>query len=83
MNENRNWPTYGIIEFKNVYLRYGDDARYVLENVSFSIGKEEKVGIVGRTGAGKSSLITALYRLTEFEGEILIAINSIRSRTQV
>ena len=72
INRNRNWPTYGIMEFKNVYLRYGNDARYVLENVSFSIGKEEKVGIVGRTGAGKSSLITALYRLTEFEGEILI-----------
>lgn len=74
------WPTNGIIEFRNVCLRYGEDGKYVLQNVNFKTGKEEKIGIVGRTGAGKSSLITALYRLTEPEGDIFIDGQSIKAK---
>ena len=63
----------GVIQFQNVFLQYIKSNGYVLKNVSFKMQNGEKVGLLGRTGAGKSSLITALYRLVEPEGEILIA----------
>lgn len=66
------WPEFGRIEFQHVFLRYSKGDAYVLKDLNFVIGAKEKVGIVGRTGAGKSSLITALFRLAETEGEILI-----------
>ncbi|XP_014216231.1 probable multidrug resistance-associated protein lethal(2)03659 [Copidosoma floridanum] len=70
-----DWPTDGRIEFRRVRLRYGDTsgaAATVLKDLSFTIMPREKIGIVGRTGAGKSSLINALFRLASFEGEIII-----------
>lgn len=67
-----DWPTKGLVEFKNVSLKYNRKGDYILRNVSFTITPEEKIGIVGRTGAGKSSLINALFRLAYVEGEILI-----------
>lgn len=67
-----DWPENGQIEFRHVSLRYSEDDAYVLKDLNFIIGAKAKVGIVGRTGAGKSSLITALFRLAETEGEILI-----------
>lgn len=67
-----NWPTDGKIEFKEVFLRYSQTDRYVLNNLNFSVVPKAKIGIVGRTGAGKSSLITALFRLKEYEGKVLI-----------
>lgn len=66
------WPTDGRIEFRNVYLRYDKQGPPVLRGLSFSIEAREKIGIVGRTGAGKSSLINSLFRLAYLEGEILI-----------
>ena len=69
----------GTIEFRNVFLRYANEHRYVLKNVSFKTEKEEKIGVIGRTGAGKSSLILALYRLVEPEGDIFIDGNSIKA----
>ncbi|TPX66991.1 hypothetical protein SpCBS45565_g04133 [Spizellomyces sp. 'palustris'] len=59
------WPSLGAIEFINYSLRYNPDNPPVLRNVTLSIGMKEKVGIVGRTGAGKSSIIAGLYRLAE------------------
>ena len=71
----------GVIQFQNVFFRYSEEYGYVLRNVSFKTEIAEKVGVVGRTGAGKSSLITALYRLVEPEGDILIDGISIKEMT--
>lgn len=59
------WPTEGKLEFRNVQLRYRKELPPVLNNISFVINSGEHTGIVGRTGAGKSSLIVALFRLVE------------------
>lgn len=64
------WPKNGSIAFRNVSLCYNDKS--VLENINFSIVAKEKIGIVGRTGAGKSSIIQSLFRLAEYEGTIEI-----------
>lgn len=66
------WPEYGNVEFKNLYLKYNPMEPPVLRNLNFHITPKEKVGIVGRTGAGKSSLISALFQLTATDGAILI-----------
>ncbi|KMQ91166.1 putative multidrug resistance-associated, lethal 03659-like isoform x5 protein, partial [Lasius niger] len=67
-----NWPTKGHVEFKNVNLKYSHQGDYILRDISFTVLPKEKIGIVGRTGAGKSSLINALFRLACVEGEIRI-----------
>ncbi|XP_022166661.1 multidrug resistance-associated protein 4-like isoform X2 [Myzus persicae] len=66
------WISEGRIIFKNFYLRYGPDTAYVLNNLNIDIEPMQKIGIVGRTGAGKSSLIAALFRLAFNEGNIII-----------
>ncbi|XP_046392391.1 ATP-binding cassette subfamily C member 4-like isoform X2 [Ischnura elegans] len=75
LSENKateDWPSAGQITFQNVFLKYNPTDPYVLNNLQFIIHPREKLGIVGRTGAGKSSLITALFRLAEVEGTIFI-----------
>lgn len=68
-----NWPSKGGVEFIGYSTRYRDDFDYVLKNVTFKILPGEKVGVVGRTGAGKSSLALALFRaLKAEEGKIII-----------
>lgn len=68
-----NWPQTGAIEIKNVCMRYREGMPLVLNGVNLVIPPRHKVGIVGRTGAGKSSLLTALLRIVELEsGHILI-----------
>ncbi|CAK9815097.1 Probable multidrug resistance-associated protein lethal(2)03659 [Anthophora plagiata] len=71
-NAPKNWPTDGMIRFKNVYMRYSEDDPPVLKGLNIVIYPGEKIGIVGRTGAGKSSLISALFRLAKIEGIIEI-----------
>lgn len=67
------WPSSGIIEFKDVVLRYRPELPPVLHGISFLIQRSEKIGIVGRTGAGKSSMINALFRIVEIEsGQVCI-----------
>lgn len=66
------WPSKGEIKFQNVYLRYSDDDASVLKDLNITIESGMKIGIVGRTGAGKSSLISALFNLTRIEGNIII-----------
>ncbi|XP_065919884.1 ATP-binding cassette sub-family C member 4-like isoform X2 [Dysidea avara] len=62
------WPDKGVIDLHNTKFKYAIDYPYVLKSISFRIESCEKVGIVGRTGAGKSSLLSALFRLAEPEG---------------
>eukprot|EP00102_Acyrthosiphon_pisum_P027033 XP_016664243.1 PREDICTED: probable multidrug resistance-associated protein lethal(2)03659 isoform X1 [Acyrthosiphon pisum] len=68
----KEWPDKGHIVFENFYLRYSLDAEHILKNLNIQILAMEKIGIVGRTGAGKSSLIEALFRLAFNEGNITI-----------
>jgi len=68
-----NWPSQGAVIFKNYSTRYRENLDLVLRHISLEINAGEKVGIVGRTGAGKSSLTLALLRIVEpVEGGIFI-----------
>ncbi|KPU73779.1 uncharacterized protein Dana_GF14209, isoform M [Drosophila ananassae] len=67
-NKPKNWPEEGRVEFQNFQVRYREGLDLVLRGVSFNIKGGEKVGIVGRTGAGKSSLTLALFRIIESAG---------------
>ncbi|XP_075236316.1 ATP-binding cassette sub-family C member 4-like isoform X2 [Lycorma delicatula] len=67
-----NWPTDGKIQFNHLNLYYVNDDSPVLKDLCLEIKPREKIGVVGRTGAGKSSIIQALFRMTHIKGEILI-----------
>lgn len=68
-----DWPLKGAIEVENVSLRYAPELPRVIKDISFSIEPNNKVGIVGRTGAGKSTIITAFFRFLDPEqGRIVI-----------
>ncbi|KAG8877736.1 hypothetical protein FRB97_003150 [Tulasnella sp. 331] len=70
---SRGWPEEGAVSFRDVKLAYRDGLPLVLKGVSFDVRSGEKVGCVGRTGAGKSSLLQALFRMVELqEGSIEI-----------
>ncbi|CAL5345397.1 unnamed protein product [Camellia sinensis] len=62
------WPSLGSIEFEDIVLRYRPELSPVLHGLSFTISPSKMVGIVGRTGAGKSSLVNAFFRIVELEG---------------
>ncbi|KAL1780294.1 canalicular multispecific organic anion transporter 2 [Sigmodon hispidus] len=67
------WPTRGAVEFRNYSVRYRPGLELVLKNLTLNVQGGEKVGIVGRTGAGKSSMTLCLFRILEAaEGEICI-----------
>ncbi|KAJ2115069.1 hypothetical protein IW146_002602 [Coemansia sp. RSA 922] len=57
------WPHNGNVEFKNLSVKYGDNQDYALKNLNITIRSGEKIGIVGRTGAGKSTLAKSIFRL--------------------
>ncbi|XP_045761352.1 probable multidrug resistance-associated protein lethal(2)03659 [Maniola jurtina] len=67
-----DWPTEGAIQFEHLSLKYLPSGDHVLHDLQFNILPQEKIGIVGRTGAGKSSIIQALFRLAYLEGTITI-----------
>lgn len=71
-NLPKDWPEYGRIEFKDLSLTYNVGEPNVLKNLNFIVNSCEKIGIVGRTGAGKSSIITTLFQLYPTEGSIII-----------
>lgn len=62
------WPSQGRIKFENVQMRYRPDLPLVLKGLSVEISGGERLGIVGRTGSGKSSMVSILFRLTELSG---------------
>ncbi|KAG7325289.1 hypothetical protein KOW79_011605 [Hemibagrus wyckioides] len=68
-----DWPAEGNVEFSDYSVRYREGLDLVLKNISLQVKGGEKIGIVGRTGAGKSSMTLCLFRLLEAaEGEISI-----------
>lgn len=67
-----NWPSNGEIVFNDLNFKYSENGSYVLQGLNLRIQAKEKIGIVGRTGAGKSSIVQAIFRLAESNGEILI-----------
>ncbi|RLN27281.1 hypothetical protein BBJ28_00021082 [Nothophytophthora sp. Chile5] len=86
------WPQHGSIQFDNVVFNYKEGGAPVLKGLSFDIKSDEKIGIVGRTGAGKSSLTMALFRINELvSGRILIdgvdiatmPLHTLRSRMSI
>ncbi|VBB75705.1 Putative ATP-dependent bile acid permease [Podospora comata] len=86
---SKEWPSSGFVEYRTVSARYAAHLDPVLRNLSFQVRPLERVGIVGRTGAGKSSLALTLLRGLEIEsGQILIDgldtktinLNTLRSR---
>jgi ATP-binding cassette subfamily C (CFTR/MRP) protein 1 len=62
------WPEHGEIIFENVEMRYRDGLPLVLKGLSMHVRAGERIGVVGRTGAGKSSIMSALFRLQELAG---------------
>ncbi|KAJ7309378.1 ABC protein [Mycena albidolilacea] len=67
-----DWPARGAIEFKNVSMAYRPGLPNVLHGISLHIKPGEKIGVVGRTGAGKSSLTLCLLRIVEYLGQIVV-----------
>ncbi|XP_030750791.1 multidrug resistance-associated protein 4-like [Sitophilus oryzae] len=67
-----HWPRNGNIRYESVSLTYQTTGEEALKDISFEVPAKSKIGIVGRTGAGKSSIISTLFRLYDFEGRILI-----------
>lgn len=84
------WPNAGLIEFKNVSLYY-NNLNKSLKNINFAVCPNERLGIVGRTGAGKSSIISSLFRFYNTTGMITIdgidihsvSLNQLRSSISV
>lgn len=76
MPENRppkDWPGNGAVSFQQYSTRYRPGLDLVVRNISVNVKPGQKVGVVGRTGAGKSSLTLALFRMIEpADGKIII-----------
>ncbi|CAO3624021.1 unnamed protein product [Cunninghamella echinulata] len=68
-----DWPNKGGIEFQDLQIKYAPDLDLVLKDISFKINPSEKVGIVGPTGCGKSTLTLSVFRFLEaYSGKIII-----------
>ena len=68
----QNWPQHGQVTLNDLGLVYYQGGPKILKDVSFTINSQEKIGIVGRTGAGKSSLVAALFRMPQPIGDVII-----------
>ncbi|XP_037037473.1 multidrug resistance-associated protein 1-like isoform X2 [Bradysia coprophila] len=92
VNVDPAWPKMGVVQFENFQVRYREGLDLVLKGINFSVKSQEKIGIVGRTGAGKSSLTLALFRIIEAaDGKIIIddidiseiGLHSLRARLTI
>lgn len=86
------WPTSGSMEVKDLVVSYASDLPPVLKGISFQVNNNERIGVIGRTGAGKSSLTLALFRFLEARsGSVFvdgldiskINLHSLRSRLAI
>ena len=68
----KNWPERGRVQVNNLDLTYYEGGPHILKDLNFSVDSHEKIGIVGRTGAGKSSLVSALFRMPQPTGQVII-----------
>ena len=59
------WPSKGEIEFKNIFVKYRNDTELVLKDINFHLNSGEHLGIVGRTGSGKSTIALCIFRILE------------------
>ncbi|KAG1708710.1 hypothetical protein DVH05_022336 [Phytophthora capsici] len=72
-SQRQLWPSCGTVRFEGLCLRYRPELPLVLKGVNMEVAAGEKIGICGRTGAGKSSLMVALFRICDFDsGRVLI-----------
>ncbi|XP_073100803.1 putative ABC transporter C family member 15 isoform X2 [Elaeis guineensis] len=87
-----DWPNYGTIQLDNLHVRYSPELPMVLKGISCTFPGEKKIGVVGRTGSGKSTLIQALFRVVEPSvGRIMIdgvdicqlGLHDLRSRLSI
>ncbi|MED6179455.1 ATP-binding cassette, sub-C (CFTR MRP), member 9 [Stylosanthes scabra] len=87
-----NWPETGTISFTNLQIRYAEQLPSVLKNITCTFPGRKKIGVVGRTGSGKSTLIQAIFRIVEpREGSIVIdnvdickiGLHDLRSRLSI
>lgn len=62
------WPERGLVQYRHVSMRYREELPLVLQELTADIQPQERIGIVGRTGAGKSSLVSLLFRVVEPAG---------------
>lgn len=67
-----SWPSKGDLLLQNLSLTYVDGGRRVLKDITFEIKQKEKIGVVGRTGSGKSSIVSAIFRMPEPDGEVTV-----------
>lgn len=75
---DESWPQSGELEFKNVSLKYADHLPLVLKDVSFKVQSGMRVGLIGRTGSGKSTIFQSVYRFVDIvSGEILLDQKSV------
>ncbi|XWS56831.1 hypothetical protein CRYUN_Cryun09bG0119300 [Craigia yunnanensis] len=89
---HNNWPEVGTICFRNLQIRYAEHLPFVLKNISCTFPGRKKIGVVGRTGSGKSTLTQAIFRIVEpSEGSIIIdnvdirkiGLHDLRSRLSI
>ncbi|GAA5893310.1 uncharacterized protein JCM6883_007628 [Sporobolomyces salmoneus] len=87
-----NWPAQGAIEFDKVVMSYRPELPPVLKGMSLSVGAGERIGVVGRTGAGKSSIMMTLFRIVEVSSGTItidgidiskIGLSDLRSRLSI